>query len=61
MRTWDDDLYVGKVVPDHFLEGSLHFVSQHIEGALRVIGFAVVPNKLDVVEDLLDGAVFPSL
>ena len=49
MSTWNDDLYVGEIVPYHFLEGPLHFISQHIEGALGVIGFAVVPNKLDVV------------
>jgi hypothetical protein len=61
VSTWDDDLYVGEIVPDHFLEGPLHFVSQHIEGALGVIGFAVVPNELDVVKDLLDSAVLSGL
>lgn len=33
MRTGrDDDLDVGKIVLDHLLEGTLHFVSESVEG-----------------------------
>jgi len=54
-------LNVGKVVADHLFEVSLHLVSQDVEGSLRVVSFAVVPDELDVVKGLLYGTVLSGL
>lgn len=59
--TWDNDLNVGQVVSDHFLEGSLHLVGQNVERAFRIVGLAVVPYQLQVIEHFLYGAVLPRL
>ena len=55
--TGDDDVYVGEVVLDHFFEVAFHFVGQHIEGSLRVVQFAVVPDQLQVVKHVLNSTV----
>lgn len=61
MLTWNDNLDAGQVVADHLFECSLHLVSQDIEGALGVVGFAVVPDQLQVVQYFLDGPILPRL
>jgi hypothetical protein len=59
--TWDDDLNVGEVISDHLLVGSLHLISHDEVMPLRVVGLAVVPDQLDVVEDFLNSSVLSGL
>jgi hypothetical protein len=59
--TGNDDLDAGQIVADHLLEGPLHLVGEDEEGALGVVGLAVVPDQLDVIEHLLDRPVLPGL
>lgn len=57
--TRDDNLDVRQVVADHLLEVPFHFVSKHVILSFGVVGLAVVPDHLDMVEGFLDGAVLP--
>lgn len=57
MITWDDNLNAGQVVADHLFECSFHLVSQDIECAFGVVGLAIVPDQLQVVQYFLDCTV----
>jgi hypothetical protein len=49
LMTWDYDLNVGKIILDHFLKGSFHFICQSVEMSFLVIFFAVIPYKLYMI------------
>ena len=57
----DNYLYIGQIIPDHFLEISFHLVGHHEVVSFWVVGLAIVPDQLDVIEHFLDGAVFSRL
>ncbi len=59
--TGNNDLYIGQIIPDHLLEGPLHFVRHNVVGPFGVIEFAVVPNKFYMIEHFLDGPILPAL
>jgi hypothetical protein len=58
---WDDDLNVGEVVADHLLVVALHLVGHHEVVSFGVVGLAVVPDQLDVVQHLLHCSVLARL
>jgi hypothetical protein len=56
-NTGDGNLYVGEVVADHLFEVPLHFICKNVILPLRVVGLAVIPDQLDVIQSLLNSAV----
>ena len=57
----DCDLYIGQIIPDHFLEISFHLIGHDEVMSLGVVGLAVVPDELDVIEHFLNRAVLSGL
>ena len=48
---------IGKIVPNHFFEMPFHFIRQDIEGPFGIVGLAIIPYKLNMVESLFDSTV----
>jgi hypothetical protein len=59
--TRNDDIDTGQIVAYHFLESPFHLISEDVEGSFRVIGLAVVPDQLDMIEYFLDCAILSGL
>jgi hypothetical protein len=51
------NLYVGQIVPNHFFKLPLQLIRQNIVVALWVIGFAIIPNKLNMIQHLFDSPI----
>lgn len=52
---WKGELDIGQVVLDHLLAHLVQLVSDGVDpAACLVVQLAVVPDKLDIVESLLD-------
>ena len=61
MGTRHDDLYVGQIVPYHFFKLPLQLIREHVVVPLWVIGLAVIPDKLNMIQNFLDSAVLSRL
>ncbi len=55
--TWYDNLDIREIVPYHLLKSPLHLICKDIEWPFRIISLAIIPNKLDMVQNFLNGAV----
>lgn len=61
MGTGYYNLYVRQVVPYHFFKLPLQLISKYVVVPLGIIGLAVIPHKLNMIQHFLDSAVLSRL